>query len=93
MAELERQVQQFEATMRAMQDQVKAFETRQDAQARQVESFTNTLVGVTPTTDPLTGENRLVWTGPKDNYWVNGLGQVVNSTNAPGPGWRQLQTN
>lgn len=93
MAELEQQVQQFEAKMRAMQNQVRAFERRQDAQARQVESFTNTLVGLTPTTDPLTGENRLVWTGPKDNYWVNGLGQVVNSTNAPAAGWRQLQTN
>ena len=34
-----------------------------------------------------------VWTGPKSNYWVNGTGQVVNSTNAPAAGWRQLQTN
>lgn len=92
MIELQQQVQQFESKMRAMQDQVKAFERRQDAQAHQVEGFTNTLVGLTPTTDPLTGENRLVWTGPKDNYWVNGLGQVVNSTNAPAAGWRQLQT-
>lgn len=90
--ELQQQVQQFESKMRAMQDQVKAFERRQDAQAHQVESFTNTLVGLTPTTDPLTGENRLVWTGPKDNYWVNGAGQVVNSTNAPAAGWTQLLT-
>ena len=91
--ELQAQVQQFESKMHAMQSQVNAFERHQAQQASQVEGFTNALIGVTPTTDPLTGENRTVWTGPKDNYWVNGLGQVVNATNAPGAGWRQLQTN
>jgi hypothetical protein len=91
--ELQAQVQQFESKMRAMQNQVNAFESHQAQQAAQVEGFTNALIGVTPTTDPLTGENRMVWTGPKDNYWVNGTGQVVNATNAPAPGWRQLQTN
>lgn len=89
---LSAQVQQFEAQMRASQAQVNAFERHQAQSASQVEGFTNALIGVTPTTDPLTGENRQVWTGTKDNYWVNGQGQVLNSTNAPGPGWRQLQT-
>jgi hypothetical protein len=93
MMQLQAQMQQFAAKMQAMQNQVNAFERRQNAQAAQVEGFTNVLNGVTPTTDPLTGENRQVWTGPKANYWVNGLGQVVNSTNAPAAGWRQLQTN
>lgn len=93
LGDLQRQMQQFAAKMQAMQNQVNAFERRQNAQAAQVEGFTNALVGLTPTTDPLTGENRTVWTGPKNNYWVNGTGQVVNSTNAPAPGWRQLQTN
>lgn len=93
LADLQAQVQQFTAKMQAMQNQVNAFERRQNAQAAQVESFSNVLNGVTPTTDPLTGENRQVWTGPKSNYWVNGLGQVVNSTNAPAAGWRQLQAN
>jgi hypothetical protein len=74
-----------------MQNQVNAFESRQAAQAAQVQSFTNVLNGVTPTTDPLTGEQRDVWTGPRSNYWVNGTGQVVNSTDAPAAGWRQLQ--
>ena len=92
-ADLQTQMQQFASKMKAMQDQVNAFERRQGAQAAQAEGFTNALVGLTPTTDPLTGENRLVWTGPKTNYWVNGAGQVVNATNAPAPGWRQLQTN
>lgn len=86
------QVQQFEAQMHAMQNQVNAFERHQAMQANQVEGFTNALVGLTPTTDPLTGENRLVWTGTKDNYWANGLGQVVNSTNAPSSAYHQLQT-
>lgn len=93
MAALQAQMQQFAAKMQAMQNQVNAFERRQNAQAAQVESFSNVLNGITPTTDPLTGENRQVWTGPKANYWVNGLGQVVNSTNAPAAGWRQLQMN
>ena len=91
--DLQAQVQQFESRMQAMQNQVNAFEQRQTAQASQVESFTNALNGITPTTDPLTGEKRDVWTGPNSNYWVNGLGQVVNATNAPAAGWRQLQTS
>ncbi len=91
--DLQSQVQQFEARMQAMQSQVNAFERHQAAQAAQVESFTNVLNGVTPTTDPLTGERRDVWTGPNANYWVNGLGQVVNSNSAPSAGWRQLQPN
>ena len=90
--ELQQQVQQFEARMRAMQSQVNAFEAHQAAQAQQVESFTDVLNGVTPTTNPLTGETRKVWTGTQDNYWVNGLGQVVNSHDSPGPGWTRLQT-
>jgi hypothetical protein len=87
------QVVQFESQMRAMQNQVNSFEHHQALQANQVEGFTNALVGLTPTTDPMTGENRMVWTGPKDNYWVNGTGQVVNSTNAPSSSFHQLQTH
>jgi hypothetical protein len=90
-AAIQQQVRQFESQMQAMQNQVNAFESRQAAQAAQVQGFTNVLNGITPTTDPLTGEQRDVWTGPKANYLVNGLGQVVNSTDAPAAGWRQLQ--
>lgn len=90
---LQQQVQQFQAQMQAMQNQVNSFERRQAAQAAQVQSFTNVLNGITPTTDPLTGEQRDVWTGTKSNYWVNGLGQVVNSNDAPAAGWRKLDTN
>lgn len=89
--EIQQQMRQFAAQMQAMQSRVNAFERHQAAQASQVEGFTNALIGVTPTTDPLTGEQRGVSTGTKANFWVNGLGQVVNSTDAPGAGWRQLQ--
>ena len=89
--ELGQQIQQFEAKMQAMRDQVASFERRQSTQAAQVEGFTQALRGVTPTIDPFTGEAREVWTGPKSNYWTNGLGGVVNSTNAPAAGWQQMQ--
>jgi hypothetical protein len=89
---IQQQMRQFEAQMQAMQKQVNAFERHQQMQADQMQGFDNALVGVTPTTDPLTGEQRDVWTGTKANYWVNGLGQVLNSTDAPAAGWRQLQS-
>lgn len=88
---IQQQVRQFEAQMQAMQNQVNAFERHQQNQAAQVDGFTNALNGITPTTDPLTGEQRDVWTGTKSNYWVNGMGQVVNAADAPAAGWRQLQ--
>ena len=90
-AAIQQQMRQFEAQIQAMQNQVNAFERRQAAQAGQVKDFTNALIGVTPTTDPLTGEQRDVWTGTKANYWVNGQGQVVNATDAPTADYRQLQ--
>jgi hypothetical protein len=89
MAALSAQVQQFESKMRAMQNQVNAFERRQAAQAAQVQQFDNVLVGITPTIDPL-GNQRDVWTGPHHNYWINGIGTVVNSDTRPGAGWQQL---
>ena len=91
MAELGQQVQQFEAKMQGMRNQVNAFERRQAAQAAQVESWGNTLTGLTPTVDPLSNETRLVWIGPNNNYWINGQGTVVNSNLSPGPSFHQLQ--
>jgi hypothetical protein len=87
---LGRQVQQFEAQMRAMQQQVSAFERHQAAQPAQVESFTHVLNGITPTVDPLTGESRIVWTGPAQHYWANGLGDVVNSNTQPSASWHEI---
>jgi hypothetical protein len=78
MRALSQQVAQFEVEMQAMRNQVNAFERQQAGQADQVRSFGNTLTGLTPTTDPL-GNPRDVWTGPKNGYWTNGTGQVINS--------------
>jgi len=91
MQALSAQVQQFRARMQAMSDQVAGFERHQAAQAQQVQGFTDALNGVTRTYDPLTGQNRTVWSGQSDTYWVNGLGQVISSNTAP-PGFHQLQT-
>jgi hypothetical protein len=49
-------------------------------------SWGNTLTGITPTVDPLNGTTRNVWTGPNSGYWINGLGEVVNSNISPGAG-------
>ena len=84
------QIKQFEAQMSAMQNQVNAFEHHQAMGQKQVDEFSNALNGLTPTTDPLTGENRTVWTGTQDHYWANGLGQVVNSHDMPSPSYHQV---
>ena len=93
MQQLQQQVQQFEAKMQALRNQVNSFEAHQAQERKQFESFDDALNGVTPTIDPVTGETRKVWTGTQSNYWVNGLGQVVNSNSNPAPNqnWRQLQ--
>lgn len=85
------QAQQFEARMQTMQNQVSAFERQQDTQAGQVDSFGNMLTGITPTVDPLNGEVRNVWTGPRNGYWINGQGTVVNSDTSPGAGFHPLR--
>ena len=88
---LSQQVQQFEAEMRSMQNQVNAFERQQASRQSQFQGFDNAIAGVTPTTDPLLGTKRDVFTGAKSGYWINGQGQIVNADMSPGPGWRQLQ--
>jgi hypothetical protein len=86
------QVQQFHARMQAMSAQVAGFEGRMNAQAAQVQGFDDALVGITRTIDPLTGDQRQVWTGQSNQYWTNGKGQVISSPTAPGPDFRPLQT-
>jgi hypothetical protein len=88
--ELSRQVAEFETRIESMQNQVNSFERGQARQAAQVESFGNALTGITPTVDPL-GNTRNVWSGPKNDYWTSGTGQVVNSDLSPGAGWQPLQ--
>lgn len=89
--QLSQQVQAFESQMSAMRNQVSAFQRRQSAQADQVSSWGKTLTGLTPTTDPLNGATRDVWTGPNSGYWIDGQGNVANSNLSPGAGWRPLQ--
>ncbi|HTU36055.1 MAG TPA: hypothetical protein VMF66_19810 [Candidatus Acidoferrum sp.] len=93
MRQLQQQQMQFEAQMQAMKNQANAFEHHMDQERSQFEKMDDAINGVTPTTDPLTGEFRKVWTGTQNNYWVNGLGQVVNSNSNPNPAgnWHQLQ--
>ena len=90
MAALGQQVMQFEARMRSMQAQVAAFQRGQAARQAQFQAFDNALVGVTPITDPLTGEHSLAWIGPKSGYWKDGTGHVINSDLQPGPGTRRM---
>lgn len=90
MQALAQQVQQFEAKMQAMRNQVASFERHQAAFQSQVDGFDQALRGVTPTIDPFTGEAKEVWTGTKSNYWENGKGDVVNSTNAPPGNWMHM---
>jgi hypothetical protein len=77
--------------MADLQQQVRQFEARLKAQQAQFQQFDNVIVGITPTINPLTGQSLEVWTGPKTQYWQNGNGQVVNSDRAPAAGWTQLQ--
>lgn len=52
--------------MADLQQQVRQFEARLKAQQAQFQQFDNVIVGITPTTNPLTGERLEVWTGPQD---------------------------
>jgi hypothetical protein len=88
------QMQQFHQQFtQSMNQQVAGYYAHQDAQARQVSSWCDTINGVTNVTDPQTGNQFQVWTGPKSNYYVNGLGVKVNSNISPGPDFHQLEVN
>ena len=75
----------------AMNQQVSQFESRQNAQAAQVSTWDNILTGLTNVSDPQTGQQFQVFSGPKANYYVNGQGQTVNSNLSPGPSFRLVQ--
>lgn len=88
------QMQQFHQQFtQSMNQQVAGYYAHQDAQARQVSSWCDTINGVTNVTDPKTGNQFQVWTGPKSNYYINGLGVKVNSNISPGPDFHQLEVN
>lgn len=91
MDDLGQQVAAFESRMRGMQEQVDAFERGQSARQQQFQGFDDAINGVTPVVDPLDGRTRDVWTGPKNGYWVDGSGTIVNSALSPGAGFHALQ--
>lgn len=74
----------------AMNQQVSQFESRQQAQAAQVTSFGNTLTGLTNVVDPATGTQFQVFSGPKANYYMDGMGNKINSNLSPGPPYHQV---
>lgn len=90
--EIEQQESQFVAKMQAMKDQANAFENHMAQERGQFQQMDDVINGVTETRDPITGQTRQVWTGTQDNYWVNGVGQVVNSHSNPNPNqnWTQM---
>jgi hypothetical protein len=73
----------------AMNQQVAGFEKRMQQQADQVTSFGNILTGVTNLYDPATGTQFQAFSGPKSNYYSNGMGVTINSNLDPGSGFHQ----
>jgi hypothetical protein len=74
----------------AMNAQVAGFEKRMQQQADQVTSFGNILTGITNLYDPRTGTQFQVFSGPKSNYYMNGMGEKINSNLDPGNGFYQV---
>ena len=84
------QMQAYDTQRRAaMNQQVSQFEARQNAQAQQVSNFGEILTGLTTVSDPATGTQFQVFSGPHPNYWTNGNGVTVNSTFSPGLDFHQ----
>jgi len=85
------QMQQFHQQFtQSMNQQVAGYYARQNAQAHQVSSWCDNINGLTNVSDPKTGSKFQVFSGPKSNYYTNGLGVKVNSNVSPGPDFYQL---
>jgi hypothetical protein len=74
----------------AMNQQVAGYYAKQNAQAQQVSSWGEMLTGLVTVSDPKTGSQFQIFSGPKSNYYVNGLGTKINSNISPGPDFHQL---
>ena len=86
------QMQQFHQQFtQSMNQQVAGYYARQNAQARQVSGWCDTINGLANVRDPKTGSQFQVFSGPKSNYYINGLGVKVNSNISPGPEFHQLE--
>lgn len=90
-AQFMQQMREYDqARSAAMNQQVAHYEARQDAQAQQVSNWGDILTGLVNVSDPKTGSEFKIFSGPKSNYYVNGLGVKVNSNISPGPDFHQL---
>lgn len=90
-AQFMQQMQAYhEARTAAMNQQVAGFEAHQNAQARQVSSWGETLSGLQTVSDPVTGNRFQIFSGPKANYYTNGAGVTINSNISPGPDFHQV---
>lgn len=86
-----RQMQVFhEQREAAMNQQVAHYYAQQNRQSQQVSNFCETLTGLTTVRDSRTGTEFQVFSGPKSNYYRNGLGVTVNSNISPGPAFYQV---
>ncbi|MGB9510673.1 MAG: hypothetical protein WBU20_03230, partial [Candidatus Acidiferrum sp.] len=63
-----------QARSAAMNQQVAGYMAHQQAQAQQASSWGETLTGLVNVSDPKTGTQFQVFSGPQSNYYVNGLG-------------------
>jgi len=85
------QMQQFHQQFtQSLNQQVSGYYARQNAQSKQVSQFCDNINGLTNVTDPKTGAQFQVFSGPKPNYYANGNGVKVNSLFSPGPDFYQL---
>ena len=88
------QMQQFHQQFtQSMNQQVAGYYARQNAQARQVSGWCDNINGLTNVTDPKTGSQFQVFSGPKSNYYQNGLGVKINSNVSPGADFYQFEVN
>lgn len=88
------QMQQFhEQFTRSLNQQVSSYYAHQHAEQQQFSSWDDIINNQTNVTDPATGTQFKVFSGPHHNYYENGLGLKINSDISPGPDFHQLQVN
>jgi hypothetical protein len=88
------QMQQIhERFTQSLNRQQAGFYAHMHSEEQQFSSWDDVINNETNVTDPDTGTQFKVFTGPKHNYYENGLGVKINSDVSPGPDFHQLQVN
>lgn len=88
------QMQQIhERFTQSLNQQVSSYYAHMHAEEKQFSSFADVINNETNVTDPNTGTQFKVFSGPHHNYYENGLGVKINSDVSPGPDFHQLQEN